>query len=164
MDLVESLHGKFVAFQEVPQRVKGAVGPHSAQQISNSDPKGPYDGSCEDIEVDENLPFLENFVQSALARGAAPYVTLEQRIAEEAAANIHTPAADDRGSLRFEAYETPVALTLDEQEIGEAQVLDYSASVDPEPEVPMQEEKPRLKFKQNTYDNSKCKRTVCLSS
>ena len=33
----------------------------------------PVDASCEDIEVDKNLSFLNSFVQTALSRGAAPY-------------------------------------------------------------------------------------------
>lgn len=33
----------------------------------------PVDASCEDVEVDENLGWLDGFVQQALAAGAAPY-------------------------------------------------------------------------------------------
>ncbi|CAM9423065.1 unnamed protein product, partial [Ectocarpus fasciculatus] len=33
----------------------------------------PVDASCEDIEVDESLPMLENYVRNALAAGANPY-------------------------------------------------------------------------------------------
>jgi len=33
----------------------------------------PVDASCEDIEVDPNLPFLDGFVQKALNNGAVPY-------------------------------------------------------------------------------------------
>ena len=33
----------------------------------------PVDASCEDIEVDENLSFLNHFVNQALQRGARPY-------------------------------------------------------------------------------------------
>ena len=33
----------------------------------------PVDASCEDIEVDKNLGFLNNYVQTALSQGAAPY-------------------------------------------------------------------------------------------
>lgn len=33
----------------------------------------PYDGSCEDIEPDEELGFLDGFVQQALLSGSQPY-------------------------------------------------------------------------------------------
>jgi len=33
----------------------------------------PVDASCEDLDVDESLPFLESFVQAAIARGATRY-------------------------------------------------------------------------------------------
>jgi hypothetical protein len=31
------------------------------------------DASCEDLEVDKNLSFLDEYVANALAKGAAPY-------------------------------------------------------------------------------------------
>lgn len=34
----------------------------------------PPDASCEDIEIDPHLPFLNAFVQAALQSGAAPYI------------------------------------------------------------------------------------------
>lgn len=34
----------------------------------------PSDASCEDIEIDPHLPFLNAFVQAALQGGAAPYI------------------------------------------------------------------------------------------
>ena len=33
----------------------------------------PVDASCEDIDIDENLSFLDDFVQAALDNGAKPY-------------------------------------------------------------------------------------------
>ena len=33
----------------------------------------PYDGSCEDIEADPDLAFLNSFVQASLQNGARPY-------------------------------------------------------------------------------------------
>ena len=41
----------------------------------------PADASCEDLEIDPALPFLDAHVASALANGAAPYITEEQRLA-----------------------------------------------------------------------------------
>jgi len=34
----------------------------------------PFDASCEEIEVDESLSFLDAFVSTALHNGAQPYV------------------------------------------------------------------------------------------
>jgi len=41
----------------------------------------PADASCEDLEVDAALPFLDMHVSAALAAGAAPYLSEEQRLA-----------------------------------------------------------------------------------
>ena len=35
----------------------------------------PPDASCEDIDIDPHLPFLNAFVQQALQDGAAPYIS-----------------------------------------------------------------------------------------
>ena len=40
----------------------------------------PTDASCEDIEVDEQLSFLDPFVNDALRRGAMRYVPPTQRL------------------------------------------------------------------------------------
>ena len=92
----------------------------------------PFDGSCEDIEVDENLGFLEGFVQTALSRGAAPYVSLSERMAQAAANSAAAAAATGRedSGLRFEAYETPTipTLTMDERDIVEPAVLSSSTT------------------------------------
>ena len=34
----------------------------------------PPNASCEDIEIDPHLPFLNRFVQAALESGSAPYI------------------------------------------------------------------------------------------
>eukprot|EP00003_Mantamonas_plastica_P010897 TRINITY_DN2043_c0_g1_i4.p1 TRINITY_DN2043_c0_g1~~TRINITY_DN2043_c0_g1_i4.p1 ORF type:complete len:1067 (-),score=443.58 TRINITY_DN2043_c0_g1_i4:615-3815(-) len=39
----------------------------------------PIDGSCEDLEVDVNLSFLDWFVEQALEEGAEPYLTIAER-------------------------------------------------------------------------------------
>lgn len=49
----------------------------------------PADASCEDLEIDPALPFLDAHVASALANGAAPYITEEQRFAMGAVRPSH---------------------------------------------------------------------------
>ena len=39
----------------------------------------PTDASCEDLQIDASLPFLNAFVQQALSNGAAPYISQQQR-------------------------------------------------------------------------------------
>eukprot|EP00004_Rigifila_ramosa_P013967 TRINITY_DN3136_c0_g1_i1.p1 TRINITY_DN3136_c0_g1~~TRINITY_DN3136_c0_g1_i1.p1 ORF type:complete len:1175 (-),score=295.81 TRINITY_DN3136_c0_g1_i1:102-3452(-) len=67
----------------------------------------PIDGSCEDLEMDDRLSFLNSFVQTALANGAAPYVPPEERggLGEN---DLVVPTHSHNHSLRFEAYEAPV--------------------------------------------------------
>ena len=69
----------------------------------------PRDASCEDVEVDINLGFLSNFVQSALQNGAAPYISEEDRFEMGAVRPTHQDnAADQTHALRFAAYEPSV--------------------------------------------------------
>ena len=49
----------------------------------------PADASCEDLEVDPALPFLNAHVAAALAAGAAPYMSEEQRFAMGAVRPSH---------------------------------------------------------------------------
>ena len=49
----------------------------------------PADASCEDLEVDPALRFLDTHVASALADGAAPYISEEQRFAMGAVRPSH---------------------------------------------------------------------------
>ena len=49
----------------------------------------PADASCEDLEVDPALPFLDAHVAAALAAGAAPYMSEEQRFAMGAVRPSH---------------------------------------------------------------------------
>ncbi|KAK9837092.1 hypothetical protein WJX81_002406 [Elliptochloris bilobata] len=66
----------------------------------------PADASCEDLEVDPTLPFLDAHVASALANGAAPYIAEEQRFAMGAVRpSHHDEATDHSHALRFTAYE-----------------------------------------------------------
>ncbi|KAL4452296.1 hypothetical protein ABPG75_007958 [Micractinium tetrahymenae] len=67
----------------------------------------PYDAAAEDVGVDPDLPFLESFVQQALQNGAAPYLSLEDRLAmgmtrDSGGAGLH--AAPHAAALKFQAY------------------------------------------------------------
>jgi hypothetical protein len=44
----------------------------------------PLDASCEDLEVDSSLSFLNGYVQQALRNGAQPYRTKDQRAPKKA--------------------------------------------------------------------------------
>lgn len=69
----------------------------------------PIDASCEDIEIDKDLSFLNGFVQQSIEKGAQPYIPENERSGlvdlnsfrsqEQHEASTHT--------LRFEAYELP---------------------------------------------------------
>lgn len=69
----------------------------------------PSDASCEDIEIDENLSFLNSYVQQALENGAQPYIPESER---SGMLNISNFRSQDQleasmHGLRFEAYELP---------------------------------------------------------
>lgn len=67
----------------------------------------PVDASCEDIEVDQDLSFLDAFVNRALSQGAAPY-------APPRASEVDDSAASKQRTLNFNAYEKaimPVAMS-----------------------------------------------------
>ena len=61
----------------------------------------PTDASCEDIEVDENLPFLNNVVNSALSSGAKPYAVPAHLVPED--------AIGLKVGLKITPYEMPTA-------------------------------------------------------
>ncbi|XP_022936679.1 AP-4 complex subunit epsilon [Cucurbita moschata] len=69
----------------------------------------PADASCEDIEIDNDLSFLNNYVQESLENGAQPYVPESQR--SRMFDISATKSLDQRETvshgLRFEAYELP---------------------------------------------------------
>lgn len=68
----------------------------------------PLDASCEDIEIDKNLSFLDSYVHKSLEEGAEPYIPESQRSGTLTVTN-HTNQTYDTSahSLRFEAYEVP---------------------------------------------------------
>nr|XP_043628124.1 AP-4 complex subunit epsilon [Erigeron canadensis] len=69
----------------------------------------PLDASCEDIEIDKSLSFLNSYVQKSLEEGAEPYIPESQRSGTLNISNIgnHNPYESPAHSLRFEAYEVP---------------------------------------------------------
>ena len=64
----------------------------------------PVDASCEDIDIDENLSFLDDFVQEALDNGAKPYNPPDDLYLDDS-----SNAEDKKSSsgLKFDAYAKP---------------------------------------------------------
>ncbi|KAK1549249.1 hypothetical protein Q3G72_007196 [Acer saccharum] len=70
----------------------------------------PSDASCEDIEIDKNLSFLDGYVQQAIEKGAQPYISENERSGMLNISNFRNQGqheASSMHSLRFEAYELP---------------------------------------------------------
>ncbi|MCD9639847.1 hypothetical protein HAX54_024593 [Datura stramonium] len=69
----------------------------------------PMDASCEDIEVDRELSFLNGYVQESLNKGAQPYIPENERSGALSISNfrIEEQHGSSGHSLRFEAYELP---------------------------------------------------------
>jgi AP-4 complex subunit epsilon-1 len=69
----------------------------------------PADASCEDIEVDRNLSFLNSYVQQALENGAAPYIPESERSGVISVGSYKSQEQQETSAhtLRFEAYEMP---------------------------------------------------------
>ncbi|KAM3264156.1 AP-4 complex subunit epsilon [Capsicum annuum] len=68
----------------------------------------PMDASCEDIEVDRELSFLNGYVQESLNKGAQPYIPENERSGASSISNFRIEHHGPSGhSLRFEAYELP---------------------------------------------------------
>ncbi|XP_065877520.1 AP-4 complex subunit epsilon [Euphorbia lathyris] len=69
----------------------------------------PSDASCEDIEIDKSLSFLDSYVERSIERGAQPYISESERsrilnISNFRNQDHHEPSSH---GLRFEAYELP---------------------------------------------------------
>ncbi|XP_042036181.1 AP-4 complex subunit epsilon-like [Salvia splendens] len=69
----------------------------------------PMDSTCDDIEIDKNLSFLDGYVQQAIENGAQPYIPESERlgissISDFRSHDVHEPSTH---ALRFEAYELP---------------------------------------------------------
>ncbi|KAJ4845832.1 hypothetical protein Tsubulata_015048 [Turnera subulata] len=71
----------------------------------------PSDASCEDIEIDKSLSFLNGYVQKSLEKGAQPYIPEGQRSGILNLSNFRNQDQHEASShgLRFEAYELPKA-------------------------------------------------------
>lgn len=69
----------------------------------------PADASCEDIEVDRNLSFLNDYVLQALENGASPYIPESERSGVISVGSYKSQEQQEISShaLRFEAYEMP---------------------------------------------------------
>lgn len=69
----------------------------------------PSDASCEDIEVDKCLSFLDGYVQQSLEKGAQPYIPENERSGMVNISNFRNQDQLEVAShgLRFEAYELP---------------------------------------------------------
>lgn len=64
------------------------------------------------MQVDKSLPFLTEFVESALTNGARPYVPENERVEMNSGmssfvSGSHEQPESSSHTLRFEAYETP---------------------------------------------------------
>ncbi|KAF9690367.1 hypothetical protein SADUNF_Sadunf01G0188400 [Salix dunnii] len=69
----------------------------------------PSDASCEDIEVDKSLSFLNDYVEKSLEKGAQPYIPENERFGMVNISNFRNQDQLEvtSHSLRFEAYELP---------------------------------------------------------
>ena len=88
----------------------------------------PVDASCEDIEVDENLSFLDDFVQMQRDQGMPEY-NLPEGFGEDVDVTPRTSGADTLGEtgLRYEAYSKP---TVGDSQVNSAGVIGGAASLD----------------------------------
>lgn len=69
----------------------------------------PMDSTCNDIEIDKNLSFLDGHVQQAIENGAQPYIPESERLGTSSISDFksHDDHESSTHALRFEAYEYP---------------------------------------------------------
>ncbi|KAK8505029.1 hypothetical protein V6N13_140025 [Hibiscus sabdariffa] len=69
----------------------------------------PSDASCEDIEVDKALSFLNGYIEDSIEKGAQPYIPESERSGMLNISNFRNQDHHEASShgLRFEAYELP---------------------------------------------------------
>ncbi|XP_050235404.1 AP-4 complex subunit epsilon [Mercurialis annua] len=69
----------------------------------------PSDASCEDIEIDKNLSFLDGYIQQSIEKGAQPYIPESERCGVSNMSSFMNQDQHEASShgLRFEAYELP---------------------------------------------------------
>ncbi|GMJ12572.1 Adaptor Protein Complex 4E [Hibiscus trionum] len=69
----------------------------------------PSDASCEDIEVDKALSFLNGYIQDSIEKGAQPYIPESERSGMLNISKFRNQDHHEASShgLRFEAYELP---------------------------------------------------------
>ncbi|XP_027084502.1 AP-4 complex subunit epsilon [Coffea arabica] len=69
----------------------------------------PMDASCEDIEIDRSLSFLNSYVQQSIEKGAQPYIPEGERSGMTDVSSFRSQELHEVSShaLRFEAYELP---------------------------------------------------------
>ncbi|KAL1532291.1 AP-4 complex subunit epsilon-like [Salvia divinorum] len=69
----------------------------------------PMDSTCDDIEIDKNLSFLDVYVQQAIENGAQPYIPESERLGISSVSDFrsHDEHEPSTHALRFEAYELP---------------------------------------------------------
>lgn len=69
----------------------------------------PSDASCEDIEIDKSLSFLNHYVQESVEKGAQPYIPESERTGMLNTSSFRNEDHHEASmhGLRFEAYDLP---------------------------------------------------------
>ncbi|CAN1779685.1 AP-4 complex subunit epsilon [Linum perenne] len=69
----------------------------------------PSDASCKEIEIDKDLPFLNDYVERAIENGAQPYIPESERAGSASISYLKNQELQEvhPHGLRFEAYELP---------------------------------------------------------
>ncbi|KAI5002942.1 hypothetical protein ZWY2020_027592 [Hordeum vulgare] len=101
----------------------------------------PIDASCEDIEVDRNLSFLNSYVQQALENGATPYIPGSERLRcyakpirkghDGRKATKESSSTEKAAPQPAKEQVTPAAPPPDLLDLGEEPVSSSAPSADP---------------------------------